>query len=165
MKNRSILLLVCVLAVTACNKPQETKTNEQPSTTIAANDLPAMTITSLDGNQFSARNLKGKNIIIMFQPDCDHCQREAKQIGENINAFKDYQLYFVSSATREELQKFASEYILDKFSNVHFGSTSVNDVINTYGQIETPSIYIYDDRKLVQKFNGEVEISEVIKHL
>ncbi|SKC75982.1 peroxiredoxin family protein [Ohtaekwangia koreensis] len=165
MKNRSILLWVCVFAVTACNKPQETKTNEQPSTTIAANDLPAMTITSLDGNQFSAKNLTGKNIIIMFQPDCDHCQREAKQIGENIKAFKDYQLYFVSSATREELQKFASEYTLDKFSNVHFGSTSVNDVINTYGQIETPSIYIYDDRKLIQKFNGEVEISEVVKHL
>ena len=124
-----------------------------------------MHITLVDSTRISARDLTGKNVIVMFQPDCDHCQREAKQIQENIDAFKAYQVYFVSSATGEELKKFASEYKLDNFSHIHFGSTTVEEIISSLGQIDAPSVYIYDNGKLRQKFNGETDIAEITKHL
>lgn len=167
MKNISILLITGILTVAACNKQQEQQSETHPSPTpaVAVNELPAMHITLVDSTRLSARDLTGKNVIVMFQPDCDHCQREAKQIQENIGAFKAYQVYFVSSATGEELKKFASEYKLDNFSHIHFGSTTVEEIISSLGQIDAPSVYIYDNGKLRQKFNGETDIAEITKHL
>jgi peroxiredoxin len=165
MKNISIILvLLCVVA--ACNsQKQKSETDVFTTPAVAVNELPAMQVTLVDSTRISARDLKGKNIIIMFQPDCDHCQREAKQIQENIEAFKTYQIYFVSSATGEELKKFASEYRLANYSHVHFGSTTVEEIISSFGQIDAPSVYIYDNRKLKQKFNGETDITEITKYL
>lgn len=169
MENISILLLTSMLTVVACNKPQEQplETGSTSSTTPAAiaNELPAMHITLLDSTQLSARDLRGKSMIVMFQPDCDHCQREAKQIQENIDAFKAYQVYFISSATGEELKKFAREYKLDNYRNIHFGNTTVEEIVSSLGQIDAPSVYIYNNTKLKQKFNGETDITEITKHL
>lgn len=166
MKNISILLITGMLTVAACNKQQEQKSASDPSTTSAVvNELPAMQIILVDSSRLSARDLHGKNVIVMFQPDCDHCQREAKQIQENIAAFETYQVYFVSSATGEELKKFASEYKLDNYSHIHFGTTTVEEIISSLGQIDAPSVYIYDNGKLKQKFNGETDIAEITKHL
>lgn len=157
-----------MLAVVACNKPQEQPSDtDNPGNPAAAsvNELPAMRITLVDSTQLSASNLHGKTVIVMFQPDCDHCQREAKQIQENIGAFKSYQVYFVSSATGDELKKFASEYKLDSYRHIHFGSTTVEEIISSLGQIDAPSVYIYNNGKLKQKFNGETDIHEITKHL
>lgn len=130
------------------------------------NELPAMTVTRLNGTQFSAKSLTGKVIIVMFQPDCDHCQREANQIHDNLAFFKDYQLHFIAAAAITDIQRFAVDYKLNNLPNVHFGLTTVNDVIDTYGPIDAPSLYIYSkDKKLVKKFNGETDISIILKSL
>lgn len=131
-----------------------------------ASDLPAMQVTGIDGKSFSAKSLKGKTVIVMYQPDCDHCQREAAQIQQNITSFKPYQLYFISTATAAEIKKFAAGYKLNTYPNVHFGTTTLGDILSTYGPVETPSLYIYSaDGHLVKKFNGETDIQVVKKHL
>jgi peroxiredoxin len=129
-------------------------------------DLPAMKVTGLDGKSFSVKSLKGKTVIVMYQPDCDHCQREAESIREHMDWFKNYQLYFITTATAVEIKKFAAEYKLNAYRNVHFGTTTLSDILSTYGPIETPSLYIYNaDGHLVQKFNGESSIIVVKRHL
>lgn len=167
MKNISILLLTGMLSVAACNKQQgqKTETDTPTAPAVAVNELPAMHITLVDSTRLSARDLSGKNVIVMFQPDCDHCQREAKQIQENIEAFKAYQVYFVSSAGTEELKTFAAEYKLNSYPYIHFGSATVEEIVSSLGHIDAPSLYIYDNGKLKQKFNGETDIAEVTKHL
>lgn len=156
-----------MLSVVACNKQQEQKTETDTTTApaVAVNELPTMHITLVDSTRLSARDLSGKNIIVMFQPDCDHCQREAKQIQENIEAFKAYQVYFVSSAGTEELKTFATEYKLNSHAHIHFGSTTVEEIVASLGHIDAPSLYIYDNGKLKQKFNGETDIAKITKHL
>lgn len=129
-------------------------------------DLPAMKVTGLDGKSFSVKSLKGKTVIVMYQPDCDHCQREAESIQEHMDWFKNYQLYFITTATAVEVKKFAAEYKLNTYRNVHFGTTTLSDILSTYGPIDTPSLYIYGaDGRLVQKFNGESSIIVVKRHL
>jgi peroxiredoxin len=167
MKNISILLIAGMLSVAACNKQPEQKSEAATPAAPAeiVNELPAMQITLVDNTKLSTRNLTGKNVIVMFQPDCDHCQREAKQMQENIEAFKAYQVYFISSAGAEELKKFAGEYKLNTYTNIHFGSAMVEEIVASLGHIDAPSLYIYDNGKLKQKFNGETDISEITKHL
>lgn len=166
MKNISILLTAGMLTVVACSKqPEQSSETGLSNRPTVVNELPTMHIMLVDSTRLSARDFRGKVVIVMFQPDCDHCQREAKQIRENIEAFKAYQVYFVSSAGSEELKKFAGEYKLDNYSHIHFGSTTVEEIISSLGQIDAPSVYIYDNGKLRQKFNGETDIAEITKHL
>jgi hypothetical protein len=61
---------------------------------------------------------------------------------------------------------FAMEYKLIGYDYVHFVRTEAKDIVDNYGGIPTPSVYIYSrEKKLVKAFNGETKIEEIIKHL
>ena len=129
------------------------------------NDFPAMTVTTLDGTQLNIKELKGKVVLILFQTDCDHCQREATAIQQNISAFQSYSLYFITTTSREDIQAFANQYKLNDYQNVHFGSTSNRSILDSFGPIDAPSLYIYSDQKLVKAFNGETNIIAILKYI
>jgi cytochrome oxidase Cu insertion factor (SCO1/SenC/PrrC family) len=129
------------------------------------NDLPSMNLTTLNGTQVNTQTLTGKSILILFQPDCDHCQREAKEIREHIEAFRDYSVYFVSADPMPTIEKFAKDYDLSSQANFFFGMTTVESVLNNFGPIPAPSVYIYSDQALMQKFNGEVSIDKILQAL
>jgi peroxiredoxin len=159
-----LLFLAILVAFTGCSKKE--KEASQKIAAVVPNDLPAMTISLPDGKAIDAKALKGKNILVLFQPDCDHCQHEAEDIRENLAAFSGYTLYFVSSSSMVEIQKFASDYKLADNKNVVFGWTPTENVLNNFGPIQAPSVYIYTDQgRLVQKFNGQTDISLILKYL
>lgn len=162
---KQMLLFFAVLAaLTGCStKEKETK---QEVAVVVPNDLPAMTISLADGKTIDARNLKGKNVLVLFQPDCDHCQHEAEDIRENLEAFSGYTVYFISSAPMAEIEKFAADYKLSGKENIVFGWTATENVLNNFGPIQAPSVYIYADQgKLVQKFNGQTDVGVIVKYL
>lgn len=167
MKKTSLLFLCCWIAILSCaprNKKTEGSAIEKDS---LKNDLPKISLTTLDGKKIATENLLGHAVIlILFQPDCDHCQREAEEIKKNIKSFEGYQLYFVSADSAEQVAKFASDYKLSEESNVSFATTKLQDVLSGFGPIPAPSLYIYNAAgNLVQKFNGETDINLVLKEL
>ena len=116
----------------------------------------------MDESMVNTSELKGKTIIILFQPDCDHCQREASEIREHLEAFKSYNLYFITSAEKSDVEKFIKNYNLFGHPNIFFGLTSTDEVLKNFGPIPAPSLYIYADQLLVQKFNGETAIEKIL---
>jgi hypothetical protein len=129
-------------------------------------DLPDLPLTMRDGSRKSVSDLSGNIALILFQPDCDHCQREAEDIRRHITGFKDFDLYLISSAPIEEVIQFARQYDLESNSRVHLGTTTVPDILRIFGPIDAPSIYLYGkDGKLIQSFNGEVAIEVVLKYI
>lgn len=144
-------------------------TEATPTATTAAvvpSQLPMMSLTRLDGSRLMAKDLKGKTVLVLFQPDCDHCQREAVQIRENLEAFEDYTIYFVSDAALPQLDQFAQAYDLAGKNNVHFAQASVNDIIHTLGPVEAPSVFVYSEEgRLVDSFIGETPIEEITSSL
>jgi peroxiredoxin len=130
------------------------------------NEIPSLPVSLLNGKTIDLKNHQGQIILVLFQPDCDHCQREAKQIEEHLKSFKNYTMYFVSSAPVEGILKFSKDYHLDEKPNVLFGATSTTQIINNFGPIQAPSIYIYSQQgKLVHHFNGEVDIQVLLNYL
>ncbi len=128
--------------------------------------LPALEIQFDDGTKVSAKKLPGKVALILFFPDCDHCQREAAQIQKNIAGFKDYTLYFISSASFEDINHFATTYQLANYKNVVFARAETRNVIEAFGPIETPSLFLYDKNgKLIQSFSGEVAVEVILKYI
>jgi peroxiredoxin len=119
-----------------------------------------------DGTQFTARSLSGKVMLVFFLPDCDHCQREARQISNNLNAFKDYSLYFVSTAPLPEQERFGREYNLAGQPNVSFAQASSEDLYKHFGLFPTPTVYLYrEGGRLVKIFRDETPVEQIIAAL
>jgi thiol-disulfide isomerase/thioredoxin len=130
------------------------------------NQLPAMIGTKLDGSTVNIKQLHEKVVLILFQPDCDHCQREAVQIHDHLDAFADYSIYFITTDSLPVIEKFAIDYHLKNASHVHFIQTPVQSILTNFGNIDAPSLYIYSkEQKLVKKFNGETPIEKIISSL
>lgn len=172
-----LLILASFLSLGSCDqqknkKNSETITNNTINNTgnnsgtrpapEVKNDLPFLNVSTLEGNSISLKNQNGKVVLVMFQPDCDDCQREATQIRENMEAFNDYKVFFVSTASVQEIEKFRKDYKLDNHENVVFGQTTLQNVLNTIGPIHAPSVFVYSaEGKLIKHFNGEVDIKEI----
>ena len=158
------VLFASAVLISACTPKQEEKKETVAATPV--NQLINLTITTPAGEQISLRNLEGKNIFVFFTADCDHCQREATEIHNHLESFREYSLYFISADSPADQQKFAKDYNLDKESNIFFGRTEPAFIYQTVGAITTPSLYIYnEERRLVKQFNGETPIAEVIQVL
>jgi peroxiredoxin len=125
-----------------------------------------MPVTLLDNSSRNVRDLTGKNVLIFFQPDCDHCQREAADIEKNLDAFGESTLYFITAAPMQEIVQFAQDYKLFGRDNVYFGFTPAKNILDNYGAIAAPSVYIYSEKqKLVKSFNGEVSVGQILTYL
>jgi thiol-disulfide isomerase/thioredoxin len=128
--------------------------------------LPDLPLTTTQGTQLNAQALEGKVVLVLFQPDCDHCQREAEAIREHLNAFAEYTLYFVTYAPMADIQKFARDYRLSGLDNIFFAFADVQPILDNFGSIPTPSLYIYSDQQqLVKAFEGETPIDKILEHL
>ena len=161
-----IFLLAASALMLQCTRSAERGQVTAPEDSTPVNELPAMNFETMDQQILRARELAGKNVLIFYRTECDHCQREAEDISKNLDAFTEYQLYFVTTDGHEASRKFASDYGLDNKGNVHFVQTSVNEILDQLGPISTPSLYIYsEERRLVRHLDGETPIEEIIRHL
>jgi peroxiredoxin len=155
-----------ILLVIGCSNGSKDQANTDASIPNQENEFPSFDIEFIDGTKQSVKKLTGKVALILFQPDCDHCQREAQDIKRNLTGFKGYKLYFISSASKEENRKFSKDYGLDTFNNVFFAHTASQNIVNAFGPIDAPSLYLYGiDGKLIQAFNGEIAIEVVLKYI
>jgi peroxiredoxin len=162
-KHAIFFFLIAFLVFVSCSKKEATSEAEKPVALV--NQLPQMTLEFSNDSKLSARDLTGRVILIFFQPDCDHCQREAEEIKKNLDAFGQYTLYFVSAATAAEMDAFAKTYGLDSRENIRFAKTEVQMILDNYGAIKAPSMYIYNNGKLTQSFNGETDIQVILKSI
>lgn len=158
---QTIFFLTLCLLQLRCSPSKDKESNAEA----VQNDFPPMAVMPIDGTELKLTELTGKVVLILFQTDCDHCQREAAAIQENIDAFKEYSLYFISTTSPQDVQAFADQYKLTGYQNVRFCRTSSQSILESFGPIDAPSLYIYSDRKLVKAFNGETDINEILKYI
>lgn len=161
-----VLLMALMASCATKEKPAIAETKAEEVVSLPKNDRPVMQINLTDGRQLEAKTISENMVLILFQPDCDHCQHEAIDIQKRLAEFSNYQLYFVSSHPLALITKFAKDYKLNDKPNVHFGSASVESVLSNFGAISAPSIYIYsNDGKLKKSFNGQTDVELLIKSL
>lgn len=148
------------------NQPAAPQPVTQTAPAVRHTDLPNMQLAKTDGSRETAKNIQGKAMLVLFQPDCDHCQREAVQIREHLEAFQGYTLYFISDAPPAQLAQFAQEYKLGNQPNIHFAQTSIESILQHFGPIDTPSVFIYSDKGMLKKsFIGETPIEQILQHI
>lgn len=169
MKNKILPLSLPIIAIgiaVALFSCTPTGDRKQEAPNITSNDVPDMDVLTLDGKRLSLKQVQGKMALVMFQPECEDCQREAREIRDHLDAFKGYRLYFLSTAPMSQITAFSRDYDLNTQDNVIFAQTTINNVIHNLGEIPAPSVYIYSAAgKLIRAFNGETEIEEITESL
>lgn len=118
-----------------------------------------------DSSGFSNKKLdKSKSLVIMFfSPDCEHCQKETKELMAYKNELKNIQILMVSPSSYPAIKQFYEDYGMAAMPNIKLGQ-DVNYTLGSIYQIRTfPSMYVYDHNgKLVKAFVGNVDAPAII---
>lgn len=123
--------------------------------------VPSFLMVDLNNNQINSADLTGDLTIILFNPDCDHCQREAKAINGSKNLFKGKQIYFISVDELDAIRKFRVDYGLTE-ENFHFAKSDVELIVRALGPVSSvPSMFFYKNGKNTGQMEGEKTAAEL----
>lgn len=154
MKFRN-LLLILLLAVTFRVEAQ------QPTL------LPQFTFYKLDGKPFSNNDIKQgkKNLFILFDCTCEHCQRESKNLNANYAKFKDINIYMITMDEEYIIPQFFNSYAkgLNTKPNVLVLQDKKRMFIPTFLPKQYPSMYLYSSAgKLLMYQSGDGGVKKLM---
>lgn len=110
---------------------------------------------------------KNKPVFIMvFSPDCDHCQHHAEEMIKKREEFKDIQIVMASTQSLTKIKEFYSKYQLEKLDHLIIGQDR-EYILGTYYKMRSlPFLAFYDKKgKLIDVFEGALPIDKVLEVL
>jgi len=132
-------------------------------------DMPAFSITKApDSTRFERASLqKNKDVIIMvFSPDCEHCQLKIKEIMAHYNLFKNTQIVMVSNLGYLYVKKFYQEFKLAKYPNIVMGMDYKYQLGSFFNIASVPTLFLYNKKgKFVKTFDRNVPVQTIAKSL
>ncbi|MBL0181854.1 MAG: redoxin domain-containing protein [Chitinophagaceae bacterium] len=161
---RLIPLIVLLFAV-ACSRAQTDSTFLY----LRFPTVPPFTITKVaDSTRFTKADLSRKKatIIIIFSPDCEHCQHETRELTANIKLFKKAQIIMASPLEHPILKKFYDEYGLAAYPNIIMGRDPSYFLGTFYNIRSFPAIFVYDKKgNFVKAFDGTAPVNQIAEIL
>ncbi len=140
----SLFITVWLFSCTLANG-QQAKDSALP-VYISNPAIPPFTILTTDSASFTQKDLpQGQPVVIIyFSPDCSHCQYEAKQIVQHMEALNHVFFVWVSYHPMDEIKQFDTLYGLNKFPNVKMGRDLKYFIPSYYKVAFTPFIAVYN---------------------
>lgn len=128
-------------------------------------NIPKFTLNLTTGKFFSNSQIpKTKyTCIIIFSPDCSHCQDEAAELTKNADKFKS--VFFIWNSYKEmaDIKAFAIKYGLDKQSNVIVGRDPEFSIPVFFRPRMTPFVALYANGQLLKVYEQGVKVPELLK--
>jgi thioredoxin-related protein len=129
--------------------------------------LPPLRLLETDSvSIFTKENLKKNRpvLVMLFNPECSHCQHETEQILSRIDDFKKIQIVMATMMPLEMLRTFNTKYGLEKFHNITTGR-DIDNVLPTFYDISNlPTLAFYDKKgKLIDMLDGAVPVDELLE--
>lgn len=103
--------------------------------------------------------INNANLLVMiFSPECEHCNAVATMLENNAVTFKQSQLLLLTSNVLSELiPDFAMRHQLYKYPNTYIGFDSSDFAKKIFLYQSLPQISIYSpERTLIKHFTGDV---------
>jgi hypothetical protein len=102
-------------------------------------------------------------LVMLFNPNCSHCQDETEMLEKNIFYFNKTKLLMVASPLALlYLPGFAQSYHVAEYPSICLGIDSSNFLNKIFLYRALPQINVYDkDRRLVKIFCGDVAIDSL----
>ena len=128
--------------------------------------FPEFSFVKTSGETITKKNIPaGKPVIVFFfDPDCDHCQKQAGWMKAALPKFANATLFWVSTAEMQPITEFQKEYF-GTAKNVIFAKDTKYQFDNYFGYSVAPSIYVFDSKgNFAKGFKNEVAAEELLKY-
>ena len=128
--------------------------------------IPAFNINIVPDSSFFSKEQLNKNapfIIKFFSPDCDHCQKQVKDLLAYKDELKNVQVLMVSPLSFKDNNNFYKEYNLSSMTNIKLGFDPTYKLRKLYNTQTYPSMYVYDKRgTLAKAFVGNIGVQAIL---
>jgi thioredoxin-related protein len=164
-----ILLSLCLLCQPAAAQTIEPAPPVKEDTALYLRfpTVPPFTLYKVpDSTKFAKADLlkKKKTLLIIFSPDCDHCQHEIKDLTAAIDKFKNIQIVMASWLPYREIQKFYTDYNIAAYPNITMGWDKSFFLPPFYKFNSLPFMALYDKKgNLISVFEGSVPLAKVVE--
>ena len=130
-------------------------------------NLPAFKIVSVGGKEITNRDLpKYKyQMIIIFSPDCPHCEHEAAEINKYADKFKNVLMIWDSYKDMPSIKKFAEKYNMVGKPNIIIGRDPEFTLPSFFRPTMTPFVAIYEKNQLKKVYEKGAEVFELLKNI
>lgn len=162
MRNLFSGLLLLILSATV--SAQQDSLNIPPYKRFPT--VPPFKLLKADSISFFTKADLKKNkavLLVIFSPECEHCQHETEEIIKHIDDFKKIQIVMTTTWPLSMMKNFCTKYNLERFDNITAGQ-DINYMLPSYYSIRNmPFLAFYDKKgKLIDTFEGALPVEKVL---
>lgn len=122
---------------------------------VKAARLPELKLITLDGQPYQPRTDRSL-LLIYFNSECDHCQRQIETLKKRADLFKSCSLVLMSAEPVETVAAFRDRAGLDQVANLDLVHVEHEVIAEAFGVLNLPQIFVYNSRgELIDLFSGE----------
>jgi hypothetical protein len=129
--------------------------------------FPPMKLLLPDSSSYYTKDdlPKKKPVMLMlFNPQCEHCQHETEELVKKIARFKDIHIVMSTSMPFDSMLRFREKYQLAKFDNIVMGQDRGYFLITYYQLHNMPFLAFYNKKKeLISVFEGALPIPGILE--
>ena len=161
---KTIALFTLILIYTAGFS--QTNTTQDKTPAYKSNPtVPAFTLYKApDSSAFTNKNLSTKKptLIMIFSPDCGHCQHETTVLTDNISHFKNTQILMTTWLPYSEMTAFYKKYKIADYPQITMAWDNKYFFLPYYHVQTYPTFVVYDKHgKFVNTFSGEIKMEDL----
>lgn len=151
--NRSVLILLIVF----CSLPGFSQADDT-APFLKTKQLPEFTLTDIDFKDFNQNALSRtrSTIIMLFNPECDHCQQQLELLIATPQVAKTAQVVLSSAESQEINREFYKKYHLEKYPFIRLGKEYGYFFGGYYRPSTIPFIAIYNPKRQLVFYNHGV---------
>lgn len=130
--------------------------------------LPSFRLLSVDSVAFNQSVLDDnkRTIIMMFHPECDHCQHQLELLLSMPEVTESTQIVMVSGETVEKNKIFYDKYELQKYPFIHLGRDFTRFFLGFYKPGTVPVLVFYNKKKEFTLIHqGNADKKEILQAL
>ncbi|MGZ3840365.1 MAG: TlpA family protein disulfide reductase [Flavisolibacter sp.] len=131
--------------------------------------LPPLQILLGDSTtKFTKKDIPGQKpvLIMLFSPECSHCQHEAEELVAHKGDLGDIQVIMITFHPLWQMNQFVTDYKLKEIPNIVVGKDLYYILPGFYALHNLPFLALYDRKgDLISVFEGSMGIEKLIQTL
>ena len=164
---RKLLFLSASLLISFITFSQSNGLASDTSAYIRKGVIPSFTVYKApDSTVFTNNNVQKRKplLLMLFSPDCGHCQEIAKEVIKNINSFKKARILMITWLPYSEMMAFYKTYKIADYSQITLAWDPKYFFVPYYHVSTYPKLIVYNKNgKFTKEFQGNIHMEEVWK--
>lgn len=161
--------LLCAVFVVLLALGAKSQTAEPEAPYLRFPTIPAAKLLLADSSSYFTKDKLKKNqptLYIVFNPGCEHCQHETKEITANIDKFKKINIVMATPESFDKMKAFYVEYKIKDYPNIIMGRDEHFTLPSFFMIHNLPFMAFYNkSRKLISTHEGSYGVTKILEEL